>query len=75
MFATTLRKFMKFADQLCKLQKSLKRYACACFGDSHCDPLEDLAVSASSPKSLKRYACACFCDFRGRAEVATIDIG
>ena len=88
MFATNLRTLMKFANQLCKspkslkryacscfcnfmgrllelsgrpqagfaqnvsLQKSLKRYACACFGDSHCDPLGDLAVSASSPKSL-----------------------
>ena len=57
------------------LQKSLKRYACACFGDLHCDPLVNLTVSASSPKSLKRYACARLCDSRGRAEAAMIDIG
>ena len=33
MFTTNLPKCIKFAGQFCKSRKSLKRYACACFGN------------------------------------------
>jgi hypothetical protein len=55
----------KSVGKLRKSPKSLKRYACACFGDfigrllesSGC-PQAGFAQNVSLQKSLKRYACA-----------------